>query len=211
MGLYYVLKNSPKGSDPLSSKNVLSLFTGVLTGVPISGQSRLSSVARSPLTYAVGDAQSGGFFPAELKFSGYDGIVLKGKSKTPVYIWINDGKIEIKDASHLWGKITSESEKLIKEELNDKRIEVLQICFKRIMDFCFESSSKPLKGSSIASKLNFEFLVFFISKMVLKIFNLWAWPPLIEEAFSIKFSNNLSEFLNPNSWYKPIDFKSFRI
>ena len=65
MGLYYVLKNSPKGSDPLSSKNVLSLFTGVLTGVPISGQSRLSSVARSPLTYAVGDAPSGGFFPAE--------------------------------------------------------------------------------------------------------------------------------------------------
>ena len=127
MGMHYVLKNTPPGTDPLGPENVLALFTGVLTGTPISGQSRLTSVARSPLTNAIGDAQSGGFFPAELKFAGFDGIVILGKSPKPVYLWIHHGEAELRDASHLWGKVTGEAESLIKEELEDKRIEVLQI------------------------------------------------------------------------------------
>ena len=72
MGMHYVLKDCPAGADPLGEENVLALFTGILTGTPISGQSRLTSVARSPLTNAIGDAQGGGFFPAELKLAGYD-------------------------------------------------------------------------------------------------------------------------------------------
>jgi aldehyde:ferredoxin oxidoreductase len=87
----------------------------------------MTAAAKSPLTGAVGDSQGGGFWPAELKFAGFDAIVLKGKSRNPVYLWIHDGNYELRDASHLWGKITGEAEAAIKEELGDGRAEVLQI------------------------------------------------------------------------------------
>lgn len=127
MGLYYLFKNMSTGVDPLSPDNVLCLMASVITGAPISGQSRLTSTAKSPLTGCIGDSQMGGFFPAELKFAGFDGIVIKGKAESPVYLWIHDGKVEIRAASHLWGKITGEAEAIIKEELDDNRIEVMQI------------------------------------------------------------------------------------
>ncbi len=127
VAMHYLLKDMPAGVDPLGVDNVLVLALSVLTGTAISGQSRMTAAAKSPLTGAIGDSQSGGFFPAELKFAGYDAIVIKGKSEKPVYLWINEGKFELRDASHLWGKITGEAETSIKEELDDNKIEVLQI------------------------------------------------------------------------------------
>ncbi len=127
VAMHYLLKDMPAGVDPLGADNVLVLALSVLTGTAISGQSRMTAAAKSPLTGAIGDSQSGGFFPAELKFAGYDAIVIKGKSEKPVYLWINEGKFELRDASHLWGKITGEAEASIKEELDDNKIEVLQI------------------------------------------------------------------------------------
>ena len=127
MGMHYVLKETPPGVEPMSPKNVLALCTGVVTGTPISGQSRLTSVAKSPLTGCIGDAQGGGFFPAEMKFSGFDAVIIKGKSVKPVYLWLHHGKAELCDASHLWGLTTGDAEDKLKEELEDKRIEVLQI------------------------------------------------------------------------------------
>ncbi len=127
MGMYYLFKNMPAGVDPLGPDNVLALMASVITGAPISGQSRMTATAKSPLTDCIGDAQSGGFFPAELKFAGFDGIVIKGKADSPVYLWIHDGEVELRDASHLWGKITGEAEAIIQEEHGDKNIEVLQI------------------------------------------------------------------------------------
>ncbi len=126
MGTYYVLKNTPAHADALGPENTLALMTGVVTGTAISGQSRVSSIAKSPLTDAIGDAQSGGFWPAELKFAGFDGIVIYGRSEKPVYLWIHDGQAELRDASHLWGKLTGDAEDMLKEELGDKKIEVLQ-------------------------------------------------------------------------------------
>ncbi len=127
MGMHYVLKETPAGVDPLSPDNVLALCTGVVTGTPISGQSRLTSVAKSPLTGCIGDAQGGGYFPAEMKFSGFDAVIIKGKSPKPVYLWMHHGEAELKDAGHLWGLTTGDAEDKLKEELEDKRIEVLQI------------------------------------------------------------------------------------
>ena len=127
MAMYYLLKEVPAGADPLGPENVLVLAASVLTGTAISGQSRMTSAAKSPLTGAVGDAQGGGFWPAEFKFSGFDAIVIKGKADKPVYLWINDGNYELRDASHLWGKITGDAEAILKEELGDDKIEVLQI------------------------------------------------------------------------------------
>ena len=127
LAMHYLLKGMQPGVDPFSPENVLVLALSVLTGAAISGQSRMTAAAKSPLTGGIGDAQGGGFFPAELKFAGYDAIVITGKSEKPVYIWINDGNYELRDASHLWGKVTGETEKIIKTDLGDEKIEVLQI------------------------------------------------------------------------------------
>jgi aldehyde:ferredoxin oxidoreductase len=127
MGLYYLLREMPAGADPLGPDNILALSLSVMTGTPISGQSRLTSTAKSPLTGCIGDAQSGGFFPAELKFAGFDALIIKGKAEKPVYLWIHDGQAELRDASHLWGRITGEAEAILKEELGDDKIEVLQV------------------------------------------------------------------------------------
>jgi aldehyde:ferredoxin oxidoreductase len=127
LAMYYLLKQMPPGVEPLGPENVLVLALSVLTGTAISGQSRMTAAAKSPLTGGIGDSQGGGFFPAELKFAGFDAIVIKGKAEKPVYLWIKDGKYELRDASHLWGMITGDAEAAIKEELGDDKIEVLQI------------------------------------------------------------------------------------
>jgi aldehyde:ferredoxin oxidoreductase len=127
LAMYYLLKQIPPGVEPMGPDNVLVLALSVLTGTAISGQSRMTASAKSPLTGGIGDSQGGGFFPAELKFAGFDAIVIKGKAEKPVYLWINDGKYELRDASHLWGRITGDAEAAIKEELDDDKIEVLQI------------------------------------------------------------------------------------
>jgi aldehyde:ferredoxin oxidoreductase len=127
MGTYYVLNEMPAGADPLGPDNVLTFFTGVATGAAVSGTSRVSANAKSPLTGGIGDAQAGGYWPVELKAAGFEGIVLKGRSPQPVYLWLHDGQVELRDASHLWGKITGEAEQAIKEEVGDPKTEVLQI------------------------------------------------------------------------------------
>ena len=125
MGMYYILREMPKGADPLGQDNVLTLMAGVTTGAPISGQSRLNANAKSPISGGIGDSQSGGFFPAELKFAGFDGIVVKGKSPKPVYLAIVDGKPELRDAAHLMGKITGEVDDILHKEV-DPKAEILQ-------------------------------------------------------------------------------------
>jgi aldehyde:ferredoxin oxidoreductase len=126
MGAYYLLKHSPPGADPLGPENTLSLMTSVVTGAPISGQSRVTATAGSPVTGLVGDSQAGGFWPAELKAAGFDGVVIHGRASRPVYLWVHDGSAELRDAGHLWGRFTADVEDAIREELGDKRVQVLQ-------------------------------------------------------------------------------------
>ncbi|HET9912284.1 MAG TPA: aldehyde ferredoxin oxidoreductase N-terminal domain-containing protein, partial [Anaerolineales bacterium] len=95
MGVHYILQKMPKGADPLGPENVLALMASVVTGAPISGQSRLNVSAKSPISGGIGDSQSGGFFPAELKFAGFDGVVITGRSPKPVYLAILEGKAEL--------------------------------------------------------------------------------------------------------------------
>ena len=127
MGLVYILKECPPGLDGLDPANVLTLMLGGPTGAAISGNSRMCASARSPLVDGIGDAQCGGFFPAELKFAGFDGIVVKGRAPAPVYLWVHDGQAELRSAGHLWGKTTTQTLDLLKEELGDPKIEVAGI------------------------------------------------------------------------------------
>ncbi|MFC2006137.1 aldehyde ferredoxin oxidoreductase family protein [Chloroflexota bacterium] len=124
---YFLLRELHGGEDALGPENKLIFATGVLTGVPVAGSGRNSVGAKSPLTNGYGDAEVGGFWGAELKSAGYDAIIIEGKSEKPVYLWIEDDKVEIRDASHLWGKATGECQKLIQSELGDKGIRVAQI------------------------------------------------------------------------------------
>ena len=124
---HYLLKHVPKGADPLGPDNVLVFAPGVLTGAPVPGAGRHSVGAKSPLTGGFGESESGGFWGAELKRAGWDGIVVHGVSATPVYLWINEGAVEFRDAGHLWGKITGEVQDAILAELGDPRARVAQI------------------------------------------------------------------------------------
>jgi aldehyde:ferredoxin oxidoreductase len=126
MGMYYILNSMQPGADPLGPDNVLTLMLSVTTGAAISGQSRATVNAKSPLVDGIGDSQMGGFFPAEMKFAGFDGLVVKGQSAKPVYLWLNEGKAELRDAGHLWGKTTSEVDDILKKELGDDKIEIAQ-------------------------------------------------------------------------------------
>ena len=124
---YFLLRELASGIEPLGPENKLVFANGALTGVPVAGSGRNSVGAKSPLTGGYGDAEVGGYWGAELKLAGYDAIIVEGESERPVYLWIEDGKAEIKDARHLWGKTTGECEKLIRKELGDRGIRVAQI------------------------------------------------------------------------------------
>jgi aldehyde:ferredoxin oxidoreductase len=127
MGLYYLWHNTPAGADPLGPENTLTLACSASTGLPISGQSRCTATCKSPSSGGVADSQAGGFWPAELKYAGFDAVVIKGAATSPVYLWIHDGEAELRDASHLWGKTTLEVDTILEEELGDNKIEVAQI------------------------------------------------------------------------------------
>jgi aldehyde:ferredoxin oxidoreductase len=124
---HYLLKHVPKGADPLGPDNVLILAPGVITGAPVPGAGRHSVGAKSPLTGGFGESESGGYWGAELKRAGWDAIVVHGVSQAPVYLWINDGAVELRDAAHLWGRVTGDVEEAILAELGDPRIRVAQI------------------------------------------------------------------------------------
>ena len=124
---YYLLKEVPPGTDPLSLQNKLIFALGPISGVPLAGSARNAIGAKSPLTGLFGESDVGGWWNAELKRAGYDALIVEGKAEKPVYLWIQDGEVEIRDAAHLWGKATGESQAAIREELGDDRIRTAQI------------------------------------------------------------------------------------
>ncbi|MBI2831910.1 MAG: aldehyde ferredoxin oxidoreductase family protein [Chloroflexi bacterium] len=115
------------GIDPLSPENVLTVSTGPLAGTAAPGMTRWTVTAKSPLTGIIGDGNGGSDFAAELKFAGYDQIVVYGRAASPVYLFIKDSRVELRDASRLWGKTTWDTHKLIVKELHDSQIRDLII------------------------------------------------------------------------------------
>ncbi len=127
LGAYYLLKEMSPGVDPFSPDNIMVFAGSVVSGAPVPGFARSGIVFKSPLTGAIADTQAAGYFGPELKFAGFDAIIVRGKSEEPVYLWIHDGEVEIKDASHIWGKTTGEAQDTIRTELGDERIIVAGI------------------------------------------------------------------------------------
>ncbi|MFC2032813.1 aldehyde ferredoxin oxidoreductase family protein [Chloroflexota bacterium] len=124
---YYLLKELKRGVDPLGPDNKLIFAAGPLTGVPAGGCGRHSVGGKSPLTEAFGEAEAGGYWGAELKLAGFDAIIIDGRAEKPVYLFIQDGEAEIRDARHLWGLKTLECQTAMREELGDTGVKVAQI------------------------------------------------------------------------------------
>ncbi|MFX0170830.1 MAG: aldehyde ferredoxin oxidoreductase family protein [Candidatus Hodarchaeota archaeon] len=127
INMYHLYHHITPGIDPLSPDNALLIGTGLLTGIPALGAGRCDIAAKSPLTGAVGDSNIGGFFAPELRMAGFDHLVITGKAEKPVYLFIQDGDIEILDGSHLWKKDTFETQTHIRSDHSDEEIKSLVI------------------------------------------------------------------------------------
>ncbi|MDY7036135.1 MAG: aldehyde ferredoxin oxidoreductase family protein [Thermodesulfobacteriota bacterium] len=125
--MYLLYNLLEPGIDPLGPENVLIVSAGLLTATPAPGASRTHIGGKSPLTGLVGSTNMGGFFAPELRFAGFDHLVIRGRSSVPVYLWVCNGDIEIRDASHLWGADTLETPALIRDDLDDEEIKVMTI------------------------------------------------------------------------------------
>ncbi len=122
LGTKFLYEMTDERTDPLSPENPLIFITGPFTGtsVPLSG--RHAVVTRSPLTGIFGESDVGGTWGSNLKKAGFDGIIVTGRSEKPVYLWVQDGKWEIRHASHLWGKDTYEVDPILKDETYEKAV-----------------------------------------------------------------------------------------
>ncbi|MEH7546462.1 aldehyde ferredoxin oxidoreductase family protein [Neobacillus vireti] len=126
LGVKYVLDNGPE-VEPLSAENILCFMTGPVTGTRSSMSGRLCVVTKSPLTETVTDSHIGGWTAARLKWAGIDNLIFKGKSDRPVYLYIEDGKAELRDASNLWGTSTRAFIQAMKDQYGEQDLSVMTI------------------------------------------------------------------------------------
>ena len=119
-GIYFLLKEVPQGTDPLGPENKLIISSGPISGLMIPGGGKCDWTTKAPLTGGYASASMGGHFTAEMRYAGLDSIILEGISPKPVYLFIDDDTIELRDASDLWGKATFAVEKQFKEKLGEE-------------------------------------------------------------------------------------------
>jgi aldehyde:ferredoxin oxidoreductase len=156
---YLVEEIDPK-VDPLSPDNKLIWSTGPLTGTMASTGGRYTVVTKGPLTGAIACSNSGGYFGAELKMAGWDMVIVEGRSPTPVYLYINDGTAELRDASGLWGKTVWETEALLKKNLQDPLVRVScigragenQVLYASIVNDLHRAAGRSGVGAVMGSK-----------------------------------------------------------
>jgi len=127
MDAYLLYNHTKKGCDPLGPDNALIISGGLLTATCASATARTHVMAKSPLTGLLGSCNMGGFFAPELAWAGFHHLVIKGQADKPVYIYINNGDIEIRDAAALWGKTTTDTQWAIRDELDDQEVKSLVI------------------------------------------------------------------------------------
>ncbi len=158
--LHYLLTETPPGINPLAPENRLIFANGVLSGTVLPGTGRHAIGAKSPLTGALGSCEAGGWFGSELKRAGFDAIVIQGRAERPVYLWIQDGQVELRPAEHLWGKTTADTQDAIRAELGDDKIRVAcigpagenQVRFASIMHDVSRAAGRSGLGAVMGSK-----------------------------------------------------------
>lgn len=126
-GQWILFREVEPDVDPYDARNILTLGAGALTGTLAPASSRLSVDTKNALTSGVCSSNVGGHFAPELKYAGFDAVVVTGQAPKPVYLWIHDGEAELRDASHLWGLDTWQTEKALRSELGDPEVRVALI------------------------------------------------------------------------------------
>jgi aldehyde:ferredoxin oxidoreductase len=157
---HYLWKEIAPKVDALGSDNKLFFACGPLTGIPFPGNGRNCIGAKSPLTGGVAKSEVGEFWGAELKRAGIDVLIVEGKSAKPVYLWVNDGEVSIRNAEHLWGKNTKETQQKIRDELGDDRIRIASIgpggenlvFYACVMNGLFDAAGRGGVGAVMGSK-----------------------------------------------------------
>ena len=139
--------------DPFSPDNVLVFMTGPLTGTLVPCSGRYVVAAKSPLTLAWGEAHASGYWGVELKRAGFDGIVIRGRAGNPVYLWIHDGEVEIRDASKLWGRDIIETDIELKKELGkDVRVAAIGPAGERLVRYAIIANDITPDGPRVAGR-----------------------------------------------------------
>lgn len=147
LNVYYLNKFLGKNIDPLSPENVLIFGAGFLTGTLAPNSSRFNTTAKSPETNFLGDTNCGGFFAPELRYAGFDRIILLGKAKKPCYIYANDGSLEIRDAKEYWGMNTYEVQKEIRKDIGHCEMAVCGVAGENLVRFaCVRTGIKNAGG-----------------------------------------------------------------
>jgi aldehyde:ferredoxin oxidoreductase len=145
----FLLTELPAQADPLGPENVLIFACSVVTGAPFSGFNRYVVGAKSPLTGGFARTEAAGYFAPELKFAGYDAIVITGAADAPVYLWINDGEVEIRDGSGLWGLDNWETLEKLRAETGEQKVRVVSIgpAGERLVPFaCLQNDLEHFNG-----------------------------------------------------------------
>ena len=124
LGAKVLYERMKAGADPLGPENILGFLSGLLVGTTTPMATKYMVVTKSPLTHTWGEANSGGLLSSELKAAGYDGIFFTGAAARPVYVFVHDEDIEIRDAAYLWGKSTGETVEALTHEIGDKRVRI---------------------------------------------------------------------------------------
>ena len=160
LGTKYLTEEIDPKVDPLSPENKMIMATGPLTGTMASTGGRYTVITKGPLTGAIACSNSGGFFGAEMKFAGWDMIIFEGKSPKPVYLYVENDKAELRDASHLWGTTCWHTEETIKAELQDPLVRVSsigragenQVLFSCIVNDLHRAAGRSGVGAVMGSK-----------------------------------------------------------
>ncbi|MDO9484313.1 MAG: aldehyde ferredoxin oxidoreductase N-terminal domain-containing protein, partial [Hydrogenophaga sp.] len=127
LGSKYLISEVDPKVDPLSPDNKIIWATGPLTGTMASTGGRYTVITKGPLTGAIACSNSGGYWGAEFKMAGWDMVIFEGRSEKPVYLYINDDDVELRDASHLWGQSVWKTEEILKSSLQDPLVRVSSI------------------------------------------------------------------------------------
>jgi aldehyde:ferredoxin oxidoreductase len=157
---YYLLNEIKPSTDAMSPANKLIFAVGPVTGIPLPGSGHHCVGAKSPLTGGIAKSEVGEFWGTELKRAGFDVLIIEGKAAEPVYLLVNDNNISIKDASHLWGQNTKETEEVIRAELGDDKVRIAsigpggenQVKFACIMHGLYSAAGRCGLGAVMGSK-----------------------------------------------------------
>jgi aldehyde:ferredoxin oxidoreductase len=158
--VHTLLREVSQKIDPFGPENKVIFALGPLTGHPFAGSGRNSVGCKSPLSGGYGESEAGGYWGAELKRAGYDGLIIEGISNKPVYIWIKNGNIEIRSAGKLWGLDVADTQNAIREELNDNNIRTAaigpagenRVRFACILNDCNHAAGRTGMGAVMGSK-----------------------------------------------------------